>query len=155
MERELQDLLQLLGDEAIETLKALAERKRQVKAQAKLSSIAESIKDRVKEALDETGFDSVTFSYRKTGEGVTAEIRFVRAGRPADTSRKSPTVGPQADKIQSVRISTEGTPVLIYQDGRAEPTTWTAVKDGVLGWTNRANSTQIIRALRSRGLLVE
>ena len=149
---ELQDLLQLLGDEALQTLKALAERKRQARAQSRLSEIAESISDKVKKALDETGFDAVTFTYRKTGEGV--EVRFVRsAGRSTGARRSSE--GPMADKIQSVRIGPDGAPVLVYKDGSEKATTWTVVKDEVLGWTNRANSNQIKKALRARGLLID
>lgn len=155
MERteELQALISLLGDEAIETLKALAERKRQASAQAKLASIAESVKEKVEKALGETGFDAVSFTYRKTGQGLTVEVRFVRAGRmSADTGRKSS--GPMADQIRSVKII-EGNPMVIFKDGRMEPFTWNSIAQNILGYTNRANSSQIRKALRARGLLAE
>ena len=60
-----------------------------------------------------------------------------------------------AGEIQSVRIAPDGSPIIVFKDGSERAVNWTYIKDQVLGWSNRANSQQIKKALRSRGLLID
>jgi len=141
---ELEQLIALLGDEAVAVLKQLAQKRR---AQQLIEAAKQAAQPLAALAKEHGVTIQVVVTPTETRVKVLTGDRAVTAGRP---SARATGVPEGLAGVRAVCMDETGAPVLIYQDGHRELTTWSNVLRR-LGW-KKASSKQMIERLRALGL---